>query len=299
MNTRRKDPKIVKRILVPMDVSSEARAGLVFAARLARALESRLEGLFIEDQDLMSLAGLPFTRELSLTGGRPQRLDLERLERDFRAKAAAAERLLDQVARAENVPSSFRTARGKTELEITAAVEEGDLVAVGRALGAIVGLGAQGGALRAASRRAAGSVLFIGHRPVARPASVEAVIAGTEPCEAALKLAERLAQALQAPLEVHVAATTERQDLQDWVRARLAKPEAAHFHFTDKAERLLAKLCGRPGRLVVAAAAALEHEEETIERLAGRIACPLLLVQPQPGSPPAAGSTAGRPEDAA
>ncbi len=283
MTRRPEDRKIVRRVLVPMDVSSEAREGLLFAARLARALESRLEGLFIEDQDLMSLAGLPFTRELSLTTGRPQSLDMDRLERDFRAKASAAQRLLAQVAQAENVPSSFRTARGKTELEITAAVREDDLVAVGRALGAVVGRGAQGGAIRTASRRPAGFILFTGHRPSARPTRVEAVVAGTPSCKTALRLAERLALALKVPLGIHIVGTAGRQDLEKWIQNTLADPAAARFQTADSAEDLLGALCGRPGRLVVTAAAALQHEHETIERLAARIACPLILVQQQAG----------------
>jgi len=286
MTRRSRDGRIVRRVLVPMDVSSEARAGLLFAARLARALESRLEGLFIEDQDLMSLAGLPFTRELSLTSGQPQSLDLDRLERDFRAKAAA-ERLLAQVAQAENVPSSFRTARGKTELEITSAVREGDLVAVGRALGALVGRGAQGSAIRAASRRPAGSILFTGHRPAARPTAAEAVVAGTESCEAALNLAERLAKALQVPLGVHVVGSAGGKDLEDRIRSTLSEPAILRYHSTGSAEGLLGAPCGRPGRLVVTAAAALQHEHETIERLAARIACPLILVQSETDNGPA------------
>ena len=69
--TERKDGE-TKRFdgaLSEFDVSRADAENMVMAARLARALESRLEGLFIEDQDLMSLAGLPFTRELSLTSG--------------------------------------------------------------------------------------------------------------------------------------------------------------------------------------------------------------------------------------
>jgi|GEM_PF-592783 len=283
MTSRSKDARIVRRVLVPMDVSSEAKAGLLFAARLARALESRLEGLFIEDQDLMSLAGLPFTRELSLTSGRPQSLDLDRLERDFRAKAAAAQRLLAEVAQAEKIPSSFRTARGKTELEITSAVQEGDLVAVGRALGAVVGRGAQGGAIRAASRRPAGSILFTGHRPSVRPLAVEAVVKGTASCEAALGLAERLAKALKVPLGVHVADAAGGQDLENRIRAALSEPALVRHHATATAESLIAALCGRAGRLVVSAAAALQHEHETIERVAAGIASPLILVRSETG----------------
>ncbi len=283
MVERPKEAKIFERILVPLDVSSEAGVGLLFAARLARALESRLEGLFIEDQDLMSLAGLPFARELSLTSGLPQALDLDRLERAFKAKAAAAERLLRQVAEAENVESSFRTARGKTEAEITAAARADDLVAVSRATGAVVGRGAQGAAVGVASRRVVGSILLTGHRTSTAPRTVEAVFAGTTACEPALRLAERLAVALKARLGIHLPAPTmaQRQALEDRARRTLIHPAAARFQAADDVPHLLADLCRRPEGLVVAARTVLDQDEESIERLAARLACPLLLVRSQ------------------
>lgn len=276
----------VQRILVPLDVSSEARAGLVFAARLARALESHLEGLFIEDQDLVALAGLPFTSELCLTGGPRRTLDPDRLRREFKARAAAAERLLAEVAKAERVSSSFRTARGKTEVEITAAVRQGDLLTVGRALGAVVSHGAQGGAVRLARRPIVGSILLTGHRPTTAPRTVEAVYAGTPDCDPALRLADRLAAALGARLVVTCPAPAERGvALSEEVGRILERDCTVHVDTAQDRERLLASLCARPDRLVVAARTVLDPDSEASERLAGRIACPLLLVHPAADQP--------------
>ena len=58
-----------RRILVAIDTSPHGSAALEAAARLATELRAELEGLFIEDINLLRLAGLPFAREIQLGDG--------------------------------------------------------------------------------------------------------------------------------------------------------------------------------------------------------------------------------------
>ena len=57
------------RILVALDASPQSEAALRAAAELAALLEAELEGLFVEDINLLHLCGLPFGREIRLVYG--------------------------------------------------------------------------------------------------------------------------------------------------------------------------------------------------------------------------------------
>jgi hypothetical protein len=81
------------------------------AAELARALELELEGVFVEDEALLALAGLPFARELSLPGHTWQALDAARVLEDFRAAAETTRRLLADAAAAIGMASGFSVLR--------------------------------------------------------------------------------------------------------------------------------------------------------------------------------------------
>src|SRR4029077_3506266 len=50
----------VERVVVALDAASENRAAIGAAARLAARWKARLHGVFVEDDDLIRLAHLPF-----------------------------------------------------------------------------------------------------------------------------------------------------------------------------------------------------------------------------------------------
>ncbi len=82
------------------------------AAELAHALELDLEGIFLEDEALLALAGHPFARELSLPGHTWQALDMGRMLEEFRATAETTRRLLADAAAALGMASAFSVLRG-------------------------------------------------------------------------------------------------------------------------------------------------------------------------------------------
>ena len=51
-----------QRIVVTIDTASRAEPAIAVAAAFAKAYQSALHGLFIEDTDLLAVAELPFTR---------------------------------------------------------------------------------------------------------------------------------------------------------------------------------------------------------------------------------------------
>ena len=56
----------VKRILIALDPSRRGQSALQAAAHLAAGTGAELAGLFVEDINLLRLAGLPFARELGM-----------------------------------------------------------------------------------------------------------------------------------------------------------------------------------------------------------------------------------------
>ena len=56
---------VVRHILVAVDATPSSSVVLEAAARLAREFDAELNGIFVEDLNLLHLAGLPFARELT------------------------------------------------------------------------------------------------------------------------------------------------------------------------------------------------------------------------------------------
>ena len=69
------------RILVPLDASENSLTALDTAAELAAVLDAELEGLFVEDINLLQLCDFPFAREVSFLGPSFRRIDRAETER--------------------------------------------------------------------------------------------------------------------------------------------------------------------------------------------------------------------------
>jgi nucleotide-binding universal stress UspA family protein len=121
----------VRRILVALDNESTSEAALEGAARLAVNVEAELCGLFIEDIDLLNLAGLPFARETCLSFALSRRLATEDMERALRVQAERARALLEKTALRQSLRWSFRVVRGRVAEELQSASEQADLIAFG------------------------------------------------------------------------------------------------------------------------------------------------------------------------
>lgn len=83
------------------------------AVHVARAFQSEIESLFVEDETLLDIAALPFTCEISLTGRGRRELSPEGLARQMRASAAALARRLTELARLAEVPLHVTVVRNE------------------------------------------------------------------------------------------------------------------------------------------------------------------------------------------
>lgn len=120
--------KRIRRVIVGLDPVQQSRALLEAAAELAGRMQAELLGLFVENQDLLHFAGLPFAREMGFESATRRALDVESMERTLRALAREARQALESAAEGTRVQWSFRVVRGAPAAELLAAAEETDLL---------------------------------------------------------------------------------------------------------------------------------------------------------------------------
>lgn len=106
-----RDREGMRRILLALDYDRD-QAMLEAAARLAGAMRASLQAVFVEDEELRRLAQLPFACEVGFGSAVVRRMELSRLERDLKNRAAELERLLRRRAARDRVHWSFSVTRG-------------------------------------------------------------------------------------------------------------------------------------------------------------------------------------------
>lgn len=121
-----------RRIMVTLDASESGRPPLDTAVRLAAALGARLEGVFVEDINLIRLAGLSFLREVRPGSLAEEAISAQRMQRELHVLARHAERMLEQAAREMDVPWSFKVWRGRAEAASLAREFAADILSLGR-----------------------------------------------------------------------------------------------------------------------------------------------------------------------
>jgi nucleotide-binding universal stress UspA family protein len=162
MNERELEPTI-RRILVALDASQHSLAALEAASELAEALKAELVGIFVEDVNLLNLAGLPFVREVGYPSGTARSLDSPSMERALRIQAEQVRQTLVGVATRHQLRWSFRVVRGQVASELLIAAQGADLLALGRASLASTRRVRLGATARVVVAQAARPVLLLQH----------------------------------------------------------------------------------------------------------------------------------------
>ena len=106
----------IGRVVVSLDTASETRTAIDTAVRLAASWRVPVHGLFVEDEELIGFAGLPFARQVTLAAGL-EPLTKDHVESHFRASAERAQRQLAATAERHRVEWSFAVARGLLDAE--------------------------------------------------------------------------------------------------------------------------------------------------------------------------------------
>ena len=94
------------RVVLQLGSAHPNTVALEAAVRVARAFQSEIESLFIEDAQLFDCAAYSFVREVSLRGDQRRVMSSASMTRDLRLAAQAARRQLEVLARRAEVPMS-------------------------------------------------------------------------------------------------------------------------------------------------------------------------------------------------
>ncbi len=184
-----------KRILVALDSSACGQAALQAAVLLATSIRAELEGLFVEDEDLVRLAGLPFAREIDVTSASTRPLQVADMERELRAVSEKTEKAFARALQQLDLAWKFRTIRGAIVRASLDAAGDADMLVIG-----------QHGR---SSRGIAADYLA---RTTARRDGVVAVFDGSNSAFRAIELGQTLARANSTALTVLVLSSEGEED---------------------------------------------------------------------------------------
>ena len=269
----------IERVVVTLDAASENRTAIDTAVRLAARTRASLHALFVEDLDLLHLAGLPFARQITIgTGAEP--LSSENIALQLRAEAERARREVMAAAKRYQVDCAFDIVRGPNEIAVAGASER-DLVIAGGLTRPI------GGHFRVEPRWWPSLQRMPGPLLLARaawtvPGSV--VVLLRDEGAASVRLfdaAAQIAAANDSLLAVLSSPSVARgAGFDRWIADRLsARPqrvriEAAPAELSALRERLQQLEC----RLVAVEAGLAEGSADGMRKLAERFACDMLIV---------------------
>jgi nucleotide-binding universal stress UspA family protein len=280
--TEEKRDQIIRRILVALDASPHSVAALEAAVELADRFQAELEGLFVEDINLLRTAELPFAREVGMFSARRRRLDTEEMERQLRAQTIRIQRIFRSATERREITCTFRVSRGSIESEVLTAASGTDVLIMGRAGWPLAPSRRLGRRMRRILREAPGMTLILEHGRHLEP-PVLVVYDGSELAQKALAAAIAVVAEGERLTVLILADGTERaRDL--YAEARdLLEGQALELRFRALTESNVPKLARLvhaeeggtlilPGRLDL-------FEEEALLRLLDEVDLPVLLVR--------------------
>ncbi|MBI4454364.1 MAG: universal stress protein [Acidobacteria bacterium] len=274
---------LCRRILVALDASQQSLTALEAAVQLAARMGAELLGLFVEDINLLRLAGLPFAHQVHYLSATGEELDRHKMERQLKAQAERARRALAAAAERTRVQWSFRVARGRVTLEVLAAASESDMLTLGKVSRPLTRQARLGSTARAVAAGAPRAVLLVEHgTSIGR--RVLAVYDGSVGAKRALSAAARLAQASNGGLVVLISAESVEvaQHLEEQVAA-LLKGRDLHIRYrrlrSPKLPDLAHAAQAEGSALLVVDAHSRLLQGEAIHELLHAIDSPLLLIR--------------------
>jgi len=177
-----------KRIVLGLHRSAADRTSLGLAVELAELLRVDLLGIFLADEGIFRLAGLPFARELRSLGGGWRALDVDELGRDVELMARNAQRLFAEMAVTLRTDCSFSVMRGASSETIATVSRAGDIVMIVEPEVPAERVTHPFAAVLAAALRSAASVMLVPRRVVRRTGPVVAISATPEDASIAAAL---------------------------------------------------------------------------------------------------------------
>lgn len=120
------------RVVVVVDMHSQLVPPLEVAVAMATAHRAGLCGMCIEDPGLRQTAGLPFSQEVMLLGGRTRRLEDQQLRRSLERFQTRFRALLSEHAERHAIPWTVSTISGQGQVLTRDGLTKSDLVVLGK-----------------------------------------------------------------------------------------------------------------------------------------------------------------------
>ena len=157
------------RILLAVDTSSLTRPALETASALAVGLNAAIAALFVEDERLLRIGGLPFAQETGADSAELRALVQEAMEQAFREQARQLARVVEAAAVQLALQWSLDVARGELLTVSRARLGPADLLVLGR--GRLAAFPSAGGTARAGRSARSPGGRWRGSSTSRRPAS--------------------------------------------------------------------------------------------------------------------------------
>lgn len=94
-------------VLLAIENVSLSATSVDLAVAIAASMQSRLHGLFVENEELLKVASLPFSREISLTTAEERPTDFDLMQRSLKSMASSFKKSIKQAAQASKIPWTF------------------------------------------------------------------------------------------------------------------------------------------------------------------------------------------------
>jgi nucleotide-binding universal stress UspA family protein len=263
----------IKRVVVACDAQGEIEQALREAAALAAHWRVPLHGVFLKDENLLRLAGLPFARALNLASREAESLASGDLEALLSALAARMCRALAAAAEEAGLEWSFAELRDVPSAALKV-VEEGDMLVIEAGAPPVSGSWRLRSPWEAAAAALGGSVLLRRAAPAARPRRTVLVLRAGADHERILRAARSVKGSQDEAFILYSRADAPARELAQQLAAHgfaAAKPQAVKdwADLRRRIERL------KPDLVVLGTDALAEDE---LRGLIAETSCDLLLL---------------------
>lgn len=213
------------RIVIGFKAAHDSDPSVQAATTLAAAIGAEVVGVYVREETMIDLAGLPFAR--AINAGTAQRVPLtqETMEQALRSGAVTCRRTLSVVAGKAQVKWSFNIKQGELTEQTEKALVSGDFLVLD-CEGHELGMRFPIKVLRSMPRQASGVVIAARRRTFRSNGPIIAIDDGDAAGRQTVVLAARLAKASGVSLELFVLAQSDAEAERIALRARdLVDPE--------------------------------------------------------------------------
>ncbi|MGE0627277.1 MAG: hypothetical protein AB7O43_05585 [Hyphomicrobiaceae bacterium] len=274
------------RVVLQMGSRHPSPVALDAAFRIARAFESEIECLFVEDAQLFDVAAYSFVREIPLSGRQSRALTAESVGTALANAAAGARRQIERLGRLKDVAVRCNVVRDETLHALAiACTERGpwNVIALAEPVGS-----ADGAVLRRILDEVDGAtgVVLVGHLARAAEGPVVLVVEQVDTLPGMLRTAQRLVVDAPAGIVVLLVATDELElhDLDAHARLAIGGMEGIRIINAEVARdepAVVAEALRRlsPGFVIGQFGGLVMSDRNDLRPIFSVLRCPLLLVR--------------------